>query len=496
MNKKILTMIGVILMSASCSRGGKAYDVVKELNDSESTFTTNLLYQNPAVGIEDAADPDVIYHDGYYYLYPTTNIMRTAAYGVYRSKDLATWELLERPAYMPARDNWSVNGLWAPDIVEIAGKFYLFYTGAYINDNSKRTIGVAVSDHPAGPFVEYKDKDGNNLKYDFGYNIIDAEVLVDEGRVYFYFTREWPTNEVRPNYWESSIDVVELSADLREVLTEPTILINPTQIWETKPRVSVVEAPHVLKHNGKYYLTYSGNGYTDTGYAVGLAISDSPTGPFVKTPNDNRILYTEQEQEYVSGTGHHAFVKGPDNQLYAVYHSHKTPTSPSAARIIGFDRAYITDDNILVDGPSLEYSLLPDHVTGYTNVALNKKVVATNTEEGKDPQTITDGVRLYHYIDNETTLWRNSGKNGRITIDLEEDKEIKAVLVYTSIEANERLNMAEVTVGKNKNYVTFANNYMGFAMLEFPEVVKANKVVVYVEKTASFGISEIVVLGK
>jgi len=483
-------------MTTGCVKNIQNIDVVAKTNETDSTYKSKLLYKNAVKGISDAADPDVIYHDGYYYLYPTTNTMKTAAYAVFRSKDLYNWEQLDRPAYMPSRDNWALNGLWAPDVIFYNNKFYLFYTGMYASDNNKRTIGVAVSNHPAGPFVEVKDDEGNNLKYDFGFNIIDAEVLIDDGRVFFYFTREWVTNEVRPNYWESSIDVVELSSDLKKVLTAPKILINPTQVWETKPRVSVVEAPHVLKHSGKYYLTYSGNGYTDTGYAVGLAISDSPLGPFTKIEGDNRILYSEQEQEYVSGTGHHAFVEGPDGQLYIVYHSHKTPTSPSAARIIGFDRAYISDETIKVDGPSLEYSLLPDHITGYTNVALNKKVVATNTLEGRDPQTITDVIRLYHYIDNDNVLWRNKGKNARITIDLEAKKEIKAVLIYTSIDRADQLNRAMVTINGVKMYVSFENYYMGAAILEFPEVVVSDKVSVYVEKTASFAISEIVVLGK
>lgn len=484
-------------MSTSCAKTGNGINVISEFNNEESTFTTNLYYRNPADGITDAADPAVVYHEGYFYLYPTTNIMRTAAYGVYRSSDLKNWELLERPAYKPTRDNWSINGLWAPDVFEHNGKWYLFYTGAYVNDTSRRTIGVAVSDHPAGPFVEYKDHEGNNLKYELGQNIIDASVLVDDdGKVYMYYSTEWVTNEIAPNTWQSTIDAVELSSDFRTVLTEPVTLIEPTQVWEVKPRVSIAEAPHIMKHNGKYYLTYSGNGYTDTGYAVGLTIGENPLGPFVKTENDNRILYTEQEQEYVSGTGHHTFVKGPDEQLYVFYHSHKTPTSPSAARIIGFDRAYIKEDTIVIDGPSLEYTALPDHVTGYTNVALNRKVTATNTLAGRDPQTITDGQRLYHHIDNEKTLWKNTGKNSKITIELEGKKLIKSVLIYTAIDSELRLKMAEVTVGKTKTLVNFENFYNGVAIVEFPEEINADKVSVYVEKTSSFGIAEIVVLAK
>ena len=39
---------------------------------------------------------------------------------------------------------------------------------------------------------------------------------------------------------------------------------------------------YVVKHGDTYYLMYSGNGATDTWYAVGYATSKSPLGPFEK----------------------------------------------------------------------------------------------------------------------------------------------------------------------------------------------------------------------
>ena len=77
--------------------------------------------------------------------------------------------------------DWSEKCLYAPDVVEKDGKYYLY---AYILDSKGC---VAVSDKPEGPFelvsrYEYNIPD----HYDNG-TFIDPGVLVDDdGRVYVY----------------------------------------------------------------------------------------------------------------------------------------------------------------------------------------------------------------------------------------------------------------------------------------------------------------------
>ena len=51
--------------------------------------------------------------------------------------------------------------------------------------------------------------------------------------------------------------------------------------WETRDCL-VAEGPFMLKHNGKYYLTYSANHFRTPDYAVGYAVADTPLGPFQK----------------------------------------------------------------------------------------------------------------------------------------------------------------------------------------------------------------------
>lgn len=107
----------------------------------------------------------------------------------------------------------------------------------------------------------------------------------------------------------------------------------------------VAEGPAVLKHEGRYYLTYSANGYTSQDYAIGLAISDSPLGTYNKYEG-NPIL-KKSATNNVYGPGHHCFTYSPDGtELFIVYHKHNSETQIHT-RVTCIDRAYFTYDEKL-----------------------------------------------------------------------------------------------------------------------------------------------------
>jgi beta-xylosidase len=55
------------------------------------------------------------------------------------------------------------------------------------------------------------------------------------------------------------------------------------------------EGSFILKHEGKYHIMYSANAYFSKEYGIGAAVSDSPTGPFVKYDNNPILHYIEDE---------------------------------------------------------------------------------------------------------------------------------------------------------------------------------------------------------
>lgn len=64
-----------------------------------------------------------------------------------------------------------------------------------------------------------------------------------------------------------------------------------------------VIAPSVLSENGKYYLYYEGGSTEQTGRrAIGVAISDSPTGPFLKHPDNPIITASDRWEGKIVGT--------------------------------------------------------------------------------------------------------------------------------------------------------------------------------------------------
>ncbi len=129
------------------------------------------------------------------------------------------------------------------------------------------------------------------------------------------------------------------------------------------------EGPFMLKHNGKYYLTFSIGNYTESSYGVMQAVGDSPLGPFRKlTDAENGMLLSNDlgENHAVGGPGHHSFftvnVNG-ENKLMIAYHAH-TNLYTYADRAVRFDEVkWVTVDG--ADGKPLDVM----HVNGPTVTA-------------------------------------------------------------------------------------------------------------------------------
>lgn len=254
-------------------------------------------YRNPFIDCPRAADPTVLRHEGKYYLYPTLD---GKGYDVFVSDDLVHWERKPK-CYTDPR-----GGAWAPDVYQHTdGKIYLYYTVDDPDDKKTRPfpkqIGVAVADHPLGPFVDR----GVLVK-----GAIDAHLFRDEdGALYLYYV-------LLPGGFRI---MARPMADPLTPKGEAVEVIRPTEPWE-KAQGQVTEGPWMLKRKGIYYLMYSGSGANGPAYAIGYATADSPMGPFRKHP-DNPIA---KRGDGIFGPGHHCVAEGPDGRLWLVYHQKNT----------------------------------------------------------------------------------------------------------------------------------------------------------------------------
>ena len=269
------------------------------------------VYRNPVFRDFQAADPGVLKVDGKYYCYSTS---APIGYYVYVSEDLVNWS----NEGLCMGEAWGLNRsgyYWAPEVVRRAdGKFVMV---ASVEEH----LGFAVADSPLGPFIPEK-----SWTFD---KTIDGHIFLDEDGRGYLFCVSWRSGH------DYGIWAYALEDDLVTVKQETEVqVISPTDAWE---QVSgrVTEGPFVLKHNGKYYLTYSGNGYDAKEYAVGYAVSDSPLGPYEKYKANPILSYTSK----LYGPGHHSFTVSPDgSELIIVYHTHASTTAVHP-RTICIDRA-------------------------------------------------------------------------------------------------------------------------------------------------------------
>ena len=275
--------------------------------------------------------------DGKYYMY-CTNHVEIGGYNVWSSSDLENWTL-DGQCFKKSDTNWCYKDFWAPEVIEYNNRFYMFYT-AREKSTDLLKIGVAVSDKPTGPFIDEKNKP----LLDIDYAIIDASVLVDEDKIYMYYSRDCSTNII-DGIHRSDIYAIELD-DNFDPISEPLFLFHPTQEWETNPLEKDFlwnEGPSVIKVGDFYYMTYSANPFWSVKYSVGVATSHSPLGPFNKDTN-NPVLASELEKG-ISGPGHNSIFKSHDGtKIYIAYHVHHDPN------VGGGDRDAIISEVIFKDG--------------------------------------------------------------------------------------------------------------------------------------------------
>lgn len=345
----------------------------------------------------------------------------------------------------PSDVDWTDELLFAPDVVERGGKYYLY---AYIV-NAKGC--VAVADRPEGPFrllSRYKYDIPNH--YDNG-TFIDPGVLVDDdGRVYVYCGYQGSYMcELKDNMYEAvpgsyKLDII------------PTA--EPHRFFEAcSPR----------KINGTYYLIYS----PQRGSCLDYATSDSPTGPFTYrgTIIDNGIDFP--------GGNDHGSVCCINGQWYIFYHRMTNGTIMSRRGCV--ERIEILPDGTIpqVEMTSLgfEESLNPyDFTQADTACVLKGGCYITETSVFERPiVNVTDGcVMGWKYFDfgedfASKTMQirlklRGTGSRGRVHVRLDsEDGEELGTVDFAEDSGTAGARIKAVT-GRHAVFLVAESGYEGW----------------------------------
>ncbi len=273
-------------------------------------------FLNPVFN-HDSPDPAVIKADDGYYYAITTQSMYNGELNVLpilRSRDLVNWEHVgEVFSELPDWVSDNPTNIWAPDLVQYNGKYYVYYS-AQIKDGDNFGIGVAVADHPLGP---YEDKGAMVTGESF--TTIDPMVFTDtDGERYMY----WGSGHDPIKVQKLSEDGLSLIGTAKEVLYphSGSVIIKDT---EDKPYTEnydrLIEGPWVVKRGDYYYMFYSGDNCCgpNAHYATSVARATSPTGPFTKFEG-NPIL---QQNTAFNAPGHNGFIQDDAGQDWMLYHA-------------------------------------------------------------------------------------------------------------------------------------------------------------------------------
>ena len=299
-----------MLVLAACGGGERA------------TFTNPVLDR-------DFPDPFVLQADGTYYAYATNGNGKQVQTAT--SKDLVHWA--PGPDALPKVGPWGFPGnTWAPEVL-YDGAYVLYYTAP----SGTQCIGRAVADRPLGPFVDRWHAPLVCQKADGG--SIDPDPFRDsDGSLYLYWKNDGNSIGKRTTIW-----VQRLSHDGTQLLGKPRSTGETNdQVWEA----SVVEGPTMWKHDGRYYLFYSGGNYGDDSYAVGYATCKTALGPCTDAP-ENPILHTACRAH---GPGHNSLIE-VGGQTWIVYHAWR-PNHRGNARVLWIDRLAWKNGKPVVEGPT------------------------------------------------------------------------------------------------------------------------------------------------
>ncbi|MDO3695341.1 glycoside hydrolase family 43 protein [Wenyingzhuangia sp. chi5] len=315
--KNSILISSVIFLMISCN-------TIKNNNVVEAEkVQIPLKLNNPIITDKYTADAAALVYNDKVYLYAghdqaPDNVegYRMHEWLAYSSSDMVNWE--EHPVPLKPTDfSWASGSAWASQVIERNGKFYWYVTVEHGSIHGK-AIGVAIADHPLGPF---KDALGRALitndmttETKISWDDIDPTVWIDDdGQAYLY--------------WGNTVcHYVKLKENMLE-------FDGPI---ETVELPNYTEAPWIHKKGDWYYLSYAYQFPEKIAYAM----SKSVTGPWEFKGILNEVAGN-------SNTNHQAIIefKGKD---YFIYHNGSIPThGGSFRRSVCVDRLYYNPDGTM-----------------------------------------------------------------------------------------------------------------------------------------------------
>jgi hypothetical protein len=318
------------------------YEKTKLVTELRDAGTASSKFK-PVLDISHIRDPNIIKgSDGYYYITGTPLLHGSIPYAVGINDGIELFRSKERTGpfeslgYVWTFDNakWAntkyfsadqARNIWAPEIAEINGKWYLTYFPTKFPKNGLKgysvfQIGIAVADKPEGPYTDITDKP-----------IVaspDPHLFQDDdGSVYLTYGNGY---------------IAKLKPTMDGLAEAPRF------IYPQNAHSACNEGSTLFKCDGKYYFggAFSNHYFTKDGkyieqtYDCELTVADNIYGPY-----SERFVG-------LKNAGNNGFFKDSDGNWYA--------TIWQPGKITGVVRVEKQNDNTW--RPTESYDVVPDSI--------------------------------------------------------------------------------------------------------------------------------------
>lgn len=307
--------------------------------------TEKTTYPNPF--IQERADPFVMRGtDGYYYFtasYPMKSEKDSEGYdrvvlrraetilGLVQAEEVTVWKADETTE--------SHRFIWAPELHEIGGRWYIYYAGSSNPDNrwefDCHVLQCESSDPCTGKWMEKgKFQKQEKDKFSFSGFSLDMTYFEAGGRSYVIWAQH---NEDKI----SCLYIGEIRPEEPwKLISMPTLLTKPEYEWE-KMRYAVNEGPAALKHDGKIYVCFSASG-TGPEYCVGVLEAGEGEDLLSRASwkKHTKPLLTSDNLVDEYGPGHNSFVKDEQGNDLMVYHARSRACFEGKCGYAGNDPLY------------------------------------------------------------------------------------------------------------------------------------------------------------
>jgi len=257
-------------------------------------------------------DPAITRKGGDYYLVCSSFAMFPGV-PIFHSKDLVNWtqigHVLDRVSQLNVHDTGISAGVYAPGITYNPNNdtFYMIVTAFA---GGLGNIIVKTKD----PMKGWSEP----IKLNFGG--IDPSIFFDDNGKGYIVHNDAPKKgqELYNGHrvikvWEYDVENDQVIPGTDKIIVDGGVDLSKKPIW--------IEAPHIYKKNGKYYLMCAEGG-TGGWHSEVIFLSDNPMGPYKPAPS-NPILtqrhFPKDRANKVDWAGHADLVESPDGKYYGVF---------------------------------------------------------------------------------------------------------------------------------------------------------------------------------